>query len=61
MKKKMIILPLIATCVIALTGCTEGFQREMKSISSDWTGGLNRTVTVYDYNGEKNQIMVWKV
>ena len=25
----------------------------MKSIGSNWTGGLNRTVTVYDYNGQE--------
>ena len=29
-------------------------KRSWKSIRSDLTGGLNRTVTVYDYNG--NQI-----
>lgn len=25
----------------------------MKSTVSNWTGGLNRTVTVYDYNGQE--------
>lgn len=53
MKKKIIVLSLIATCVIGLTGCTENFEREMKTVSSNLTGGLNRTVTVYDYNGEE--------
>ena len=27
------------------------FQRTLKSISSEYSGGLQRTVTVYDYNG----------
>jgi hypothetical protein len=53
MKKRIIVLSLITIGVIGLTGCTENFKREMKTMSSDWTGGLNRTVTVYDYNGEE--------
>lgn len=36
-----------------MTGCTESQRRELKSLRSDWTGGLNRTVTVYDYNGQE--------
>ena len=36
----------------ALCGCA-GFQRSMKTIGSDITGGLDRTVTVYSYDGEK--------
>lgn len=28
-------------------------RRWFKDIASDYTGGLNRTVTVYDYNGNK--------
>lgn len=36
----------------SLCGCA-GFQRSMKTIGSDITGGLDRTVTVYSYNGEK--------
>lgn len=27
-------------------------KREIKSIGSDWGGGLNRTLTVYSYNGD---------
>ena len=37
---------------LGLAGCTESSQREIKSTVSEWTGGLNRTVTVYDYNGK---------
>lgn len=36
----------------SLCGCA-GFQRGMKTIGSDITGGLDRTVTVYSYDGEK--------
>lgn len=28
-----------------------GFQRTLKSFKSNYTGGLYRTVSVYDYNG----------
>lgn len=28
------------------------FQRSLKSFVSNWSGGLHRTVTVYDYNGK---------
>ena len=35
-----------------LSGCS-AWSRMGKSISSDMKGGLNRTVTLYDYNGEE--------
>lgn len=41
-----------ALLVGSLCGCA-GFQRGMKTIGSDITGGLDRTVTVYSYDGEK--------
>ena len=31
---------------------SQSWQRSMKSISSDLGGGLERTLTVYDYNGQ---------
>ena len=52
MKKKLIIAAAV-TAFVSITGCTESFDREVKSFSSNWNGGLNRTVTVYDYNGGK--------
>lgn len=52
MKKKLIIAAAVTACV-SITGCTASFDREVKSFSSNWNGGLNRTVTVYDYNGGK--------
>ena len=51
MKKIFLALALVA--MVGLTSCTESQQRELKSIKSNWTGGLNRTVTVYDYNGQE--------
>ena len=53
MKKILLALALVATVGLTATSCTESQQREIKSITSNWTGGLNRTVTVYDYNGQK--------
>lgn len=56
MKKKLIIVVAVTACV-SITGCTARFDREVKSFSSNWNGGLNRTVTVYDYNG--GEIKSW--
>ena len=56
MKKILLALALVAMVGLTATSCTESQQREIKSITSNWTGGLNRTVTVYDYNGQKIKI-----
>ena len=53
MKKILLALALVAMVSLTATSCTESQQREIKSITSNWTGGLNRTVTVDDYNGQK--------
>ena len=53
MKKILLALALVAMVGLTATSCTESQQREIKSIKSNWTGGLNRTVRVYDYNGQK--------
>lgn len=51
-RKRFAAFLIIATFfAISLTSCTESTQRSLKSIKSDWTGGLNRKVEVYDYNG----------
>lgn len=47
-----VILALIALAVMSLTGCSS-CSRMGKSFSSDISGGLDRTVTAYDYNGKK--------
>ena len=44
-------LALVALALLALSSCTETQQRNLKSVKSNWTGGLNRKVEVYDYNG----------
>lgn len=47
-----IILTVCAIIVLSflICGCAS-FNRMTKSFNSDLNGGLNRTVTVYDYNG----------
>ena len=53
MKKRIIAATLTCMLLIgSLCGCA-GFQRSMKSIGSNITGGLDRTVTVYSYDGKK--------
>lgn len=55
MKKAMIIA--VTICVVLLGGIfvfnTASVQREIKSWHSEINGGLERTVTVYDYNGKE--------
>ena len=51
MKKKIAVFALLVALVLALTGCAS-WNRELKSFGSDITGGLNRTVTVYSYDGD---------
>ena len=55
MKKAMIITVII--CVILFGGAfvfnTASGQRKIKSWCSEIDGGLERTVTVYDYNGKE--------
>lgn len=45
------VVMLIAMC-LAICSCTEGCARWQKDINSNYNGGLNRTVKVYDINGE---------
>lgn len=53
MKKRIIAATLTCMLLIgSLCGCA-GFQCGMKSIGSNITGGLDRTVTVYSYDGKK--------
>lgn len=53
MKKifKFLVLALVAVAAVQFTSC-ESCSRMTKSIESDFGGGLNRTLTVYDYNGD---------
>ena len=53
MKKRIIAAAFICMLLIgSLCGCA-GFQRGMKSIGSNIAGGLDRTVTIYSYDGKK--------
>lgn len=51
MKKRIFVLVMILALVISLSGCTEGCSRWKKDVSSNLNGGLERTLTVYDLNG----------
>ena len=50
--KKALIATAITVLAITVTGCTGSQERGIKNIKSNWTGGLNRTITLYDYNGK---------
>ena len=51
MKKKIAVFALLTAMVLSLAGCAS-WNRELKSFESDISGGLNRTVTVYSYDGD---------
>ena len=53
--KRMVLISII--CVSCLLGGCSSCSRIGKSISSDMGGGLNRTVTLYDYSG--GEIKSW--
>ena len=50
--KKALIATAITVLAITVTGCTGSQERGIKNIKSNWTGGLHRTITLYDYNGK---------
>lgn len=50
MNRKILALTLAACMAVSVSGCSS-IDRGMKSLRSDFNGGLHRTVTVYDYNG----------
>lgn len=45
----IVVALIIGFLVLMFNGA--GFQRTLKSFKSNYTGGLYRTVSVYDYNG----------
>ena len=47
MKKLIIVLAVM----LLFTGC-ESWKRMVKDVKSDYGGGLNRTITVLDYQGD---------
>ena len=49
--KKILIAVLTATSILCMTGCSS-CDRAMTDMKSDFCGGLNRTVNIYNYQGE---------
>ena len=45
----IVVILVLGLLVLMFSGA--GFQRTLKSFKSNYTGGLYRTVSVYDYNG----------
>lgn len=50
--KILAIIMVIGIIICSFAGCAS-LSRMGKSINSDFSGGLNRTVNVYAYNGDK--------
>ena len=46
------LLLLVAIPILLLSSCTAETDREVKTFKSNVSGGLDRTVTVYDNNGK---------
>lgn len=54
MKKKIISIITAVVLLVTTTSITscESCDRNIKSIQSDWGGGLNRKAVLLDYNGD---------
>ena len=50
-KHRIIALVLLGVVALALCSCSESCDRYLKDLESDYGGGLPRTITVYDLNG----------
>jgi len=50
-KRKLLVVMALISLVLLIGGCAST-SRWMKDVSSEYGGGLNRTVTVYDMQGE---------
>lgn len=51
MKKKILAIAMILVIVLGVTSCAS-FERGMKDMKSELSGGLERTVNVYGRNGD---------
>ena len=51
MKRYLSIILVVIMILAMCSGCAS-WRRDIKSIKSDFHNGLDRTVTVYDYNGK---------
>ncbi len=45
-------LVLIILAILIFAGCGESWKRTVKDFESNYGGGINRTVTVFDYQGD---------
>lgn len=62
-KSRIIIVGIVVVVLIIVIGFvtgTESFKRTIKTIFSDYTGGLDRTVTIYDINGNESKTYTGK-
>lgn len=57
MKKFIAIVLVLVMCLTMFAGCAS-WRRSMKTLGSDFGGGLYRRVTVYDYSG--NILGIWE-
>lgn len=57
MKKLIFSIVIALVCAISFSSC-ESYSRELKSLSSDMTGGLNRKLVLMDYTGDT--IKTWE-
>lgn len=51
MKKKLAVIAVGIALIASLAGCSS-MERAMKDAQSEYSGGLNRVLTVYDQNGK---------
>lgn len=47
----------LVVAAILVSSCTESQKRGLKSIQSNWGGGINRTLVLMDYEGDT--LKVW--
>lgn len=50
LKRKILFSIILSMLACSFTGCAS-WERSMKTWESDYSGGLNRTLNVYDYQG----------
>lgn len=50
--KKLLTFAAALIILSLTTSCTESFQREVKNMASEYTGGLNRSAKVYSSDGD---------
>ena len=53
----IIVFAIIVIAAFLFASNNAAFRRTLKSVRSNYGGGLDRTITVYDYNG--NEIKSW--